>query len=387
MPGTSQYPFKRLGVDHSLRGVSRIWWELHRHFADAPPLVFQLQTGNTGNPNAADWQDVGTAAVNSTYAEDDERREGAYGKRLLTHYRVKLVTAAGVYVSLPVATYGELRERDWLLAREIIRKETLRHGLVSRDGYLLKRMRFGTPCTICLDPLTGEITDGKCPTCNGTGFEVGYHAPTPLVLDMSPEAIIELRRGTEPPGPSRPTDLKGRILGFPQVNKEDVWVDEKSDQRFFIHEIWHMAEWRGIPLVVQVGIRLAPYSDQIYRLEVGGEAAELAGPTLPGTGPGTISVDHDYCTPDALICVDAFGNPVVGATILAFTKADYDAGSRDLGHAVASSSTMANGRWSYAMLLCDGEDYVLVFEKTGYYGPTAVEITAQACSSSSSAIA
>ena len=379
MPATEKYPFRRLGVDHSVRGVSHVWWEMHRHFHDTPPYVFQLQTGNTGNPNATDWEDVGTEVVNGFFALDDEHREGAYGKRLLTHYRVKLTTSVGVYISLPVATYGELGFKDWLLAREIVRKETLRHGLVSREGYLLKRMRFGEPCTTCIDPLTGEITDSKCPDCNGVGFLVGYHAPARLAMDMGPEAVIELRRGTEPPGPSRPTDLKGRILGFPQVNKEDVWVDSKSDQRFLIHEIRHMSEWRGIPLIIQVGIKLAPYTDQVYRLEVGGEAAELPGPTLPGTGPGTIQVDHDYCTPDELAYTDPDGNGIVGATILAFAKADYDAGSRDLEHAVASSSTMANGRWSYAMLLCDGEDYVLVFEKTGYFGPTAVEITAQAC--------
>jgi hypothetical protein len=49
---------------------------------------------------------------------------------------------------------------------------------------------------------------------------------------------------------------------------------------------------------------------------------------------------------------------------------------------------MANGRWSFAMLLCSGEDYVLVFEKVGQFGPDTVPITAQECSvslSSSSA--
>jgi hypothetical protein len=365
-------------------GTSRIWWEMNRQFTDPLPHIFQLQTGNTGNPNATDWIDVGSTVTNGYFALDDAHREGNYGKRLLTHYRVKLVTSAGLYVSQPVATYGEMGEKDWLFAREMNRKESLRHELVSREGYLLKRMRFGQPCDTCVDPLTGEILDSKCPECNGVGFKVGYHAPTTLSLDMSPEAIIELRRATEPPGPSRPVDLKGRILGFPQVNKEDVWVDAKSDQRWFLHEVLHLSEWRGIPVVIQVGLRLAPYTDQVYQIEVGGEDADLAAPALPGTGPGTIRVDHDYCDPDALAYHDACGNGIVGATILAFTKADYDAGSRDAAHAVASSSTMANGRWSFAMLLCEGVDYVLVFEKPGLFGPDTVEITARACDVSAS---
>jgi hypothetical protein len=358
---------------------------MHRNFLDPLPYIFQLQTGNTGNPNATDWIDVGTPVANAFFAEDDERREGNYGKRLLTHYRVKLTTSRAVYVSQPVATYGEMGEKDWLFAREVVRKEKLRHDLVSRGGYLLKRRRFGEVCTACTDPLTGEVVNSKCPECNGVGFKVGYHAPTSLDLDMSPEAIIELRKATEPPGPSRPVDLKGRILGFPQINKEDVWVDGKSDQRWFLHEIWHLSEVRGVPLVIQVGMRLAPYTDVVYQIEVGGEPGELPGPTLPGTGPGDVVVDHDYCSPDNLAYVDSEGNGIVGATILAFTKADYDAGARSPAQAVASSSTMANGRWSFAMLLCDGETYVLMFEKTGLFGPDAQEITVdRTCGSISS---
>lgn len=384
MPGTEGYPFRRLVVDHMIRGTSRIQWEMARQLRDPLPYAYQLQAGSTGNPNAADWADVGTTVVNSCFAMDDEQRQGNYGKRLLTHYRVVLTTPAARYVSQPVATYGALNEKDWLFAREINRKEGLRHDRVSRTGFLLKRMRFGESCAECVDPLTSEILDSKCPECNGTGFQVGYHAPTPMILDMSPETIIELRRGTAPPGQSREVALSGRIAGFPQVNKEDVWVDEKSDQRWLIHEVRHAAEWRGIPIVVQVGIKLAPYTDQVYSIEVGGEAAELPGPVLPTTGPGTVRVDHDYCTPDALAYLDACGDGITGATILAFTQAVYDAGYRDAAQAAAVSSTMANGRWSRAMLLCVGVQYVLVFEKVGEHGPITMVITARPCTGDSS---
>jgi len=375
MPGTEFYPFRRLAVDHMIVGTSRIWWEMHRDFLDPEPHIFQLQVGNTGLPNATDWQDVGTPVINGYFALDDEQREGNYGKRLITHYRVKLTTSKGLYVSMPVSTYGELNEKDWVFAREIVRKEGLRHDLVSREGYLLKRRRFGESCTRCLDPLTGEITDSNCPECGGTGFQSGWHPPVPLRLDMSPEVIVELRKATEPPGPSRPTDLKGRIRGFPQVNKEDVWIDAKSDQRWYLHEVYHMAEWRGVPLVVQVGMRLAPYTDYVYKIEIGGEDAEFNTSDLPTTGNGDVRVDHDYCEPDYLQYTDAEGCGIVGATILAFTKEDYDAGIRSSERAVATSSTTANGRWAFAMLLCQCVDYVLVFEKTGCYGPDTIEIT------------
>jgi hypothetical protein len=347
------------------------------------PYTFQLQTGNSGNPNATDWVNVGTAGVNNFFAEDDERREGNYGKALVTHYRVVLTTADGKkYVSLPVHTFGELQEKDWLLAREIVRKERLRHNLVSVEGYLLKRLRFGEKCESCTDPLTGGILDSKCPECNGTGFKVGYHPPTPLAVDMNPEAVIDLLKGTEPPGPTTIVENQMRILGFPALAKHDIWVDGKSDQRWIMHEIANMAEWRHVPLVVTTKVKLLPMTDQAYKIPVD-DTEGVPDPQLPGSGEGDTCIDHNYGGPDELAYKDSCGDGIVGATILAFKKEDYDAGIRDPAKAVASSSTTAGGQWTFAMCICCGEDYVLVFEKAGSYGPDAVPINVPCTEASS----
>lgn len=374
MPGTEGYPFRRLAADHLIRGVTRVWWELDRNFHDSLPYTFQLQTGSTGNSNAVDWVDVGGPVVNGYYAEDDERRPGDYGKSLTTHYRVRLTTPARVYVSQPVSTYGELDPRGWLLAREVVRKERLRHRLVSVDGWLLRRLRFGAKCVRCLDTLTGETLDITCPECHGTGFQVGYHPPVPMTVDLAPDAIVE-RRGSEPPGPTRTTGLRMRVLGFPDVAKYDVWVDGKSDQRWEIDTVQHLAEWRHVPLISELQVKLLAFTHAVYALEVGGEAADAAPQTLPKSGPGDFCIDHDYTGADQLAYRDACGNGIVGATILAIPRADYDANRRSSQYAVAISHTLANGRWAQTMCLCCGEDYVLVFEKAGSYGPNAVSIT------------
>jgi len=285
-------------------------------------------------------------------------------------------------VSLPVHTFGELQEKDWLFAREIVRKERLRHQLVSVDGYLLKRMRFGEKCEACTDPLTGGILDSKCPECNGTGFKVGYHPPTPLAVDMKPEAVIELLKGTEPPGQTAIVDNHMRILGFPSVHKHDIWVDGKSDQRWIMHEIANMAEWRHVPMVVDATIKLLPFTDQAYKIPV--DDTESPDPVLPGSGTGDTCIDHDYGGNDNLAYKDSNGDGIVGATILAFTKADYDDGIRDPARAVASSSTGGGGRWTFSICICCGEDYVLVFEKAGSFGPDACPINVPCSDVSSS---
>lgn len=364
MPATHGYPFKRLGVDHLIRGVSYIWWELNPQFHDLRPYVFQLQAGNTGNANATDWIPVGSLATDTFFATDDTQREGNYGKTLMTHYRVIMTTGSGFeYVSPPVHTYGQLWKRDWLLAREIVRKEQLRHKFVSVDGFLLKRMRFGARCDVCLDSLTDNITNSKCPICNGTGFKVGYHPPVPLKADMNPEAVTELMRGTEPPGPTAIVENFMRVTGFPAIAMNDVWVDGASDQRWAIGQVANMAEWRHVPLITTAKITLLPFTDVVYSIPVDGSSDPDT--TLPGSGDGDTCIDHDYGGENNLIVKDGCGNPVVGATILAFTKADYDGGLRDAAHAVASSSSTAGGRWTYKICLCCGRDYVLTFHKPG----------------------
>lgn len=374
MPSSESYPFRRLSVDHMIRGVSRVGWEMHRNFNEPTPHIFQLQAGRTGLPDATDWVDVGTPVINGLVADDDQQRLS--GKTLLTHYRVKLTTPLSVWFSNPIHVYGQMDEKDWVLCREVARKENLRHRLVSREGFLVKRLRFGVKCRKCLDPLTGEVNDSRCPECQGTGFAVGYHPPMRLCLDMTPETIEELRGATQPPGGSRYVEVTARLRSFPPAAKEDVWVDGNSDQRWFVHVVKHLVEWRGVPLVSQVVMRLAPYSHMVYRLEVGGEPAARESEPLPGTGGGSETVDHDFGGPDALAYRDAADCGIVGARILAFSRANYNAGLRDPAHACASTTTSANGRWSFALEMDPGE-YVLVYEKPGEYGPDVVEIVVE----------
>jgi hypothetical protein len=66
------------------------------------------------------------------------------------------------------------------------------------------------------------------------------------------------------------------------------------------------------------------------------------------------------------------GQPISGATIRAYTKADYTAGTYTLR---GKTTTNDEGRWTTPIYLDDGVAYTLVFNKHGEYGPTAVEVT------------
>ena len=378
MPQSENWPFKRLMVDHLFHGTTRVWWTLDPKFNDPQPQTFQLQAGYTGNSNALDWIDVGDPAVNAYYLDDDGNREPA-GKRLLTHYRVVVTTDRGTFVSNPQGVWGTLTTKDWNFAREMIRKERLRNDLVSVDGYLLRKMRYGVKDPAATDFLTDEVIDSGNLSSWGTAFKVGYHPPVVVSADVGEETIAEFRGGADVTKHSaRPTGFPTRFIAFPDMAKEDVWVDADTDQRWIVHDIKVVVSWRGVPLVYSTELRLAPHNDVIYKIPVtnlSDDPGDL-GEFQPTTGPGCVSVDHDYGEESAFVYQTGDCCGIEGATILAFTKADYDGGARTPAFAIATSQTTTNGTWAWAMKLDPGE-YVLVFEKLGEYGPDAVNLTVQ----------
>ncbi|NDD52761.1 hypothetical protein EBZ39_02585 [bacterium] len=371
------YPFRRISVDHMVRGVTRVWWQLESQFREPGPYVFQLQYGYTPIKSAVDWQNVGDPVTNGYFALDPGWREG--GMDLLTHYRVTLTTPDNIYVSQAANCLGELTERDWLLSREIIRKEQLRHRLVSVPGYLIKQYRYGKPCSRCRDELTQEVTDDNCKICAGTGFEVGYHPPLALQCwDLAPTVNAE-RVDTEVKGATRENAYTtARVIGFPALSKRDIWVNGSTDERWVIDQIKVAATIRNVPVVYEVTMGLLPFNNTVYNIEVGGEPAHRdPRPIESVEGCGDIIVDSNYGGDDSLAYIDATGYAVEGANVYVFKQADVDAAAPSLPNrdlAVAQTSTVANGRWGLALKLFAGT-YSVLYEKLGEYGPDLKPLT------------
>lgn len=368
------FPFRRVSVDHMVRGVTRVWWQLEPIFNDPGPYTFQLQYGRTGLRDTPDWKNIGSPVVDAYTATDSAWHEGGYD--LLGHYRVILKTPGNTYISQAANCFGELTERDWAISREVIRKEQLRHRFVSVSGYLIKPYRFGKFCKRCRDQLTQEIIDSDCPVCSGTGFEVGFHPPLAMQCwDLSPEVIQE--DVSEIKGSTRENAyVEARVVGFPALNKNDIWVNGSSDERWRIETIQVAAAIRGVPIIYQVRMGLLPFGNAAYALEVGGEPQERIGPTLPALGCGPISVDHNYGGADNLIYATEAECPVVGADVYLFKKDLFDVHGTNTprNQAAAKTTTRANGRWTESLNL-DVGDYAVLYEKPGEFGPDVTFIS------------
>lgn len=269
MPNTRGAVFSRVSVDHLVGGGSRVSWELQKTFTDATPHTFQLQVGNTGVTGADDWADVGSAVVDTFFAVDDTQR--VYGKRLTTHYRVKLTTGADVYYSKVAATYGLLSKRDWLIAKSVVRKELLRHDKkTSPNGYFLKRKWRETASIVdhkIVDPLTGETVKTIGTTGKGTSKAGGYYTAVSMFMELSPETH-NIKNDRQARATINDVRVTGRTVAFPQLNTKDVWVDSSSDKRYFVHSVQHVAEIRGVPIIVKVELRPAAFNDPVYEVVI-----------------------------------------------------------------------------------------------------------------------
>jgi len=265
-PDACSNVFDRVVVSRVIVGGTVVAWDLLASFADPLPWTFTLQAGTTGNPAATDWAAVGPAVTQAFYAVDPVQR--VYGTTDWTYYRVQLVTSLGTYYSDPVNGLGTLPMRDWRLARELVRKERLLARLGFQDGYLLKRKVSGQPCS-CLDPRTREVLRPGHTECYGVGYEGGYYAPMPCVwAGLRPKATrIQLDAG-QGRGTVNDVAVAARMLFVPVMIEEDVWVSAKTDDRYFVHEIQNVAEFRGVGVVADVMLRPAQFTHVIYNFPV-----------------------------------------------------------------------------------------------------------------------
>ena len=264
--------FKRVWVNHYyINEYVRVYWELERAFADPGPYTFQLQWSHSGTPRGDDWQNA-AAPTNLFYSDDTKGplRQRMFGKTPTVHYRVLLTTPRDMYVSPIANVLGMWGKYDWLLAREILRQEQLNHRIFSSvRGYLLKARRYGEKCKNCRDTLNGEIINSTCTLCYGVGYVGGYYPPTEYygLLDTTSSTREQRNMGQDggAPGMSKNVTYTGRFLATLPMIQADAWIDITSDERYYIHSVREGASWKNVPLVYNVELRLAPFTDILYK--------------------------------------------------------------------------------------------------------------------------
>jgi hypothetical protein len=276
-PNQCEPVFDRVCVSYLTRGHTAVMWTLLKTFTDPGPLTFQLQVGESSDPDADDWHDVGLPVTDQYLAHDPEQRD--FGKIRYAFYRVVLTTTLGTYVSEPTGMLGTLGMRDWLKARNLVRRKlrTFRLG-EGQNGFLLKRRITGRPCQLCLDPQTREVLDPFCPSCYGTGFQCGYYFPMACVwAAMEPRARHLELDGDQQAMRGTIADIvvQATMLLTALLSEEDIWVNKLTDDRYYVHKITSTCEIRGVPILGQVELRPIPFTSVIYDIPIPDQLAAL----------------------------------------------------------------------------------------------------------------
>lgn len=371
----SVFPFERIMVDHVFRGTTRVWWRLDPLLTTPPPHLFKLEASYVGTPSALDWVPL-TEELDATYLTYDTTRE-LTGKNLFTHFRVILEAGGQTFYSNAMPIWGTLTRGNWGIAREIVRKHKLHQQGTAIEGYLIRRMRYGTPDPESRDYLTSAQIRSFRKTSWGTPFKVGYHPPVRFDIEIDPPKIRETRGGTEPTEYSaKPDVVMATAVAFPQVLMEDIWVNSFTDERWRIGDINRVSTLQGVPLIIKAELKLIPHNDIVYQIPVDEwsyDPLDTDTDALPTTGDGCVTVDHDYPENESMTYTTAECCAIEGASIWIFTKDGWDEGNRLLEDAVATSITTTAGRWAYAVKLDPGI-YVVQFMLAGRYGPDIIEL-------------
>jgi hypothetical protein len=241
-------------------------WDVAKSFSDPGPWTFIVQENATGEEESEDgWTDLSEPLTNLFSFQDTFKV--LHSKDFLTVYRVVMTTPGGVYKSPSVGPYNQLPRTDFLLARDIMRRELLdmrEYGGVPVN--IWKKDVISDPCEECVDLVTGQVIDPDCPVCGGTGTKEGWNGPYDGFGKFSP------RKSNKSINELTMEDVQlfsVRILAYPFLIRNDLLVDMTSDRRYSIEKVESAFEMRRIPIIYDLTVAELVPSDSRYRLGSG----------------------------------------------------------------------------------------------------------------------
>jgi len=288
--------FKRVQVFSQAHDTHLVAWELN------PGASFPCEPNffvDFGRPGTNEWEPLSNVPiVNACIAMDVQQRHWDHLADF--YYRVRMVVpcltdpdtgTCVVHLSQPQQANGIWSKQDWLLAREIARKEYLLQRKRTNQtavGYIFKRRRFGQRCHKCLEYDTTEQQSTDCAECLGTGFLGGYFPGVDMTFTLDAPWTRGFTRNAQV-GMSNNILRSGRAVAYPYLDSGDVFHRLDTAERFAVGKIQQVAEVGGIPVVVLAELRLVPVTDLIYRIPLSGGVVSSEAPCEEGCIPSNSS--------------------------------------------------------------------------------------------------
>jgi len=255
-------PITRTKVTIDTAGAKVISWNLTEGYNNGAPIEFYIDWARSGG----DWTEVAGPLTDVCTYTDAPRYN--WNKDRDLYYRLRFTDNAGQeHVGQPAkAGDGFLNKHDWLIFREILRKECL---LLSKytgmPGEFLRRKHWGVKCPICLDYDTEEVVDGNCAACLGTRFVGGYYESIAMnVMEQKHPVTDKKTEATGSLGTMDDQSITVRALAFPMQDSMDLWTNTANNDRYIIRKITPIVSFKGIIISVLMDLQKSPYTDIVY---------------------------------------------------------------------------------------------------------------------------
>jgi hypothetical protein len=277
-PSVDCEAFKRLQIQTNPLGGNVITWQLETAFTQAhdEPYHFYVDYGKAGTD---EWEVINTVPVvdHCLFIDPCQRH---FSDLVDYFYRVRLVLPGEAdgeglcpyYISRPHQANGVWSHGDWLMAREIVRKEMLmtdKRTNKTNRGYLLKQKKYGTKFYPSREWDTRDIQHTDSTEDFGTGFPGGYFPAIDYTVTMDTPWSRSFKRhpqlGTVQ-SERKAVVKSARALAYPYPESYDVYVRRDNGERYIIHNIDTLVELGGIPLVLSLELRLAPTTEIIHQV-------------------------------------------------------------------------------------------------------------------------
>lgn len=210
-----------------------------------------------------EWLDLAGPVYNACSWEDPHQYNWAKDRDL--YYRIRIGDTYG-----PQARAGDgfLDKRDSAMYFEIIRKENLQMRYAGVDGWFLRRKHWGDKCTDCTDWDTGEVTNGLCQTCYGTGFVGGYYESIPYKVNLVQQPVVNKHTDGNGLATIDEQNMFAKALAEPLPDSFDLWIQKDTNDRYVIRKLTYGATFKGIPITVQTEMRKLPVTDIAYKVPI-----------------------------------------------------------------------------------------------------------------------
>lgn len=229
------------------------------------PGDFKVWVENCGSPEGPFVSLHELPIINKFEWIHQNRTTELLSKQKFLYYRIKLEHQNGkIWYSEPANLFGALKKKDWLIAKEINRKECVRLQKVGVPLAIFKKRHWGVECTYCRDKATEMRTKEWCLKCFGTGILGGFYPPIDTYGEIVPQGRVS---DIDEQGFGGKDEHRAqiRLMNYPIINRDDVVVEKETNIRW---NTWYrnFVEWRRVPVIQQAELSEIPPSSIRYRL-------------------------------------------------------------------------------------------------------------------------